>query len=215
MPMIRRHVSLGVISVWSVCLGCSNLAELACHNLHFEAAQDLDTCLEPARDRRVADATWHDVVAAHPEQVYSAPYAHGFKDGYRDFIEEGGIGQPPPVPPACYWDLRYQTPQGHAAIDDWYAGFRHGAAVARESGNRRWVIVPASVEAPSGGTETPVRASGPPSPEAPLPELPFPKPVVPTPKGEIPSKRNDSTYTPIQGAAHPEQEANGAEDMSS
>jgi hypothetical protein len=177
--MIRFHVSLCLACLCSLSLGCGNLAELIVHNVHNETHQDLDSCcLEPVRDCLAARATWHDVEKADPSHVYSADYAQGFQDGYRDFIEEGGSGQPPPVPPPCYLDLRYQTPLGHAAVEDWYAGFRHGVAVARESGNRRWVIVPAPPETlplPSGQ----VKLATPPEKLQSLPELPVPKKVSP------------------------------------
>ena len=183
---MRVHVTVCLAGVCCVGLGCSNLAELALHNLHFETKQDLDSCLEPVRDHLVAKAAWHDVERANPDQVYSAAYAQGFQDGYRDFIEEGGTGQPPPVPPACYWDLRYQTPLGHAAVEDWYAGFSHGVAAARASGNRRWVIVPSAPQAPVLGQ--PVSHEKVQS----LPELPAPRKVDPgEPDAGAGSKKQD------------------------
>jgi hypothetical protein len=197
--MIRVHVSLCLAGFCSVSLGCSNLAELVLHNLHVETAQDLDSCLEPVRDHLVASAAWQEVAKADPQHVYSAPYAQGFKDGYRDFIEEGGTGQPPPVPPSCYWDLRYQTPLGHAAIEDWYAGFRHGVAVAHESGNRRWVIVPSSQEALPVPHRDEKAIATPPAKLQTLPELPLPKKVNPDGSAGSNARDHDSTYSPIMG----------------
>ena len=34
------------------------------------------------------------------------------------------------------------TPEGCAAIEDWYAGFKHGAATAMASGLRTLVVIP-------------------------------------------------------------------------
>jgi hypothetical protein len=197
--MIRVHVKLCLAGVCSVGLGCSNLAKLTVHNLHVECHQDLDSCLEPVRDCLVASAAWKEIEKADPEHVYSAAYAEGFKDGYRDFIEEGGTGQPPPVAPPCYWDLRYQTPLGHAAIEDWYAGFRHGAAVARESGNRRWVIVPPAPEALPVPCRDKKAPATPPDKLQTLPELPLPKKVPE--EGAVGGKArdHDSSYSPVMG----------------
>ena len=57
--------------------------------------------------------------------------------------------QPPPLPPRYYWRPEYETPPGHQAIEDWSAGFRAGAGVARASGLRELVTVPASTALPS------------------------------------------------------------------
>jgi hypothetical protein len=48
----------------------------------------------------------------------------------------------PPVPPERYRRKRYMTPEGCAAVEDWFAGFRHGAATAMASGLRNLVVIP-------------------------------------------------------------------------
>lgn len=48
----------------------------------------------------------------------------------------------PAVPPESYRRKKYMTPEGMAAIEDWYAGFRHGAATAMASGLRNLVVLP-------------------------------------------------------------------------
>src|SRR5262249_8215357 len=48
----------------------------------------------------------------------------------------------PPVPPGRYRRKRYMTPEGCAAVEDWFAGFRHGAATAMASGLRNLVVIP-------------------------------------------------------------------------
>jgi hypothetical protein len=199
MEMSRVNLSICLVSLCSIGVGCSNLAELAIHNLHNETAQDLDSCLEPVRDCLAAKAAWRDVVNGDPRHAYSAAYAEGFKDGYRDMIEEGGTGQPPPVPPSCYWDIRYQTPLGHAAIEDWYAGFRHGSSVARESGNRRWVIVPSSLEAPLLPNRDAKAPDGSVDRPNTLPELPPPRMVPKEAQADGTAKSTESAHSPVQG----------------
>lgn len=57
----------------------------------------------------------------------------------------GGFTEYPvcaPVPPERYQRKRYTTPEGMHAIEDWYAGFRHGAATAMASGLRNLQVVP-------------------------------------------------------------------------
>src|SRR5438270_357635 len=94
------------------------------------------------RDYHLADESWEAIAHADPGHTYSDDYAHGFKDGFADYLYAGGTGEPPPVPPRYYWKVRYETPEGHKAIEDWFAGFRHGAEVAQHSGYREWVIIP-------------------------------------------------------------------------
>src|SRR5205807_2557372 len=73
---------------------------------------------------------------------HSEDYAQGFKDGYAEYLYRGGDGEPPLLPPKRYRHVRYQTPQGYMAAEDWFAGYRHGAAVAHHTGARRWITGP-------------------------------------------------------------------------
>ena len=54
-------------------------------------------------------------------------------------------GEPPALPPRDYWNEHHAYPEGRQAIQDWFAGFRHGAAVARASGCRQYAVIPSSV----------------------------------------------------------------------
>ena len=46
------------------------------------------------------------------------------------------------LPPERYHRKRYATPEGCKAVEDWYAGFRHGAATAMASGLRSVQVIP-------------------------------------------------------------------------
>jgi hypothetical protein len=97
-----------------------------------------------------------------------------------DYLQYGGTGQPPFVPPRRYWGVHYRTPDGYRAVEDWYAGFRSGAASAQATGYRHFVTVPSAVSVTGGVAplHVPVPAPGPvvPTPES-LPVLPAPTPV--------------------------------------
>ena len=99
---------------------------------------------EVARNQRWAEDAWNGVCSAKPGP-YSVAYAHGFKDGYAEFLFRGGDGEPPLVAPPYYRRLQDQTPEGFAAIQDWFHGYRHGASVARDSGARQWVTGPSAL----------------------------------------------------------------------
>ena len=119
-------------------------------------------------DRQWAEAAWQDVRRTHPAASYSEDYVRGFKDGFEHYLYWGGNGEPPPVPPRRYRTVTYQTPEGYRAIEHWFAGFRHGASAAQESGYRQWVTGPSALRAPD---------AGPPPSALPAPALPLPAPV--------------------------------------
>src|ERR1019366_8895716 len=77
-------------------------------------------------------------------QAFPKDYAKGFKDGFVDYLQFGGSGQPPYVPPKQYWGPRYRTPAGYQSMEDWYARFRHGAATAHQSAYPQFVRLPSA-----------------------------------------------------------------------
>lgn len=95
--------------------------------------------------RAWAECAWQEVLGTCPDVACSEDYEHGFKAGYVDYLYAGGTGEPPAVPPRCYWNLDYRSPGGHQAVTSWFAGFRHGAQVARDQGRRQVVTVPSSL----------------------------------------------------------------------
>lgn len=95
------------------------------------------------RDKSLAEEAW-DEVCTRDGDIYSRHYRRGFFDGFNDYLDLGGTGDPPVAPPRSYWRVYFQNPEGHQAIQDWFEGFRHGASIARASGVRDYVIVPLS-----------------------------------------------------------------------
>ncbi len=77
-------------------------------------------------------------------EPFSVDYRLGFIDGFVDFLEAGGTGNPSPLPPRKYWKAKYQTPAGYQSTQDWFRGFQHGAGAARQSNYRSFVTVPLS-----------------------------------------------------------------------
>jgi len=132
----------------------------------------------------------------HP---YSEDYVCGFISGYVDYLDAGGNGEPPAMPPDRYQSFKYKSPQGQKAILDWFAGFRHGAGMARESGMRELIVLPLSLPPKSSdnvaseqATQPTARVPG--SNEAPEPTNPPParlpqQQVVPPPVEVLPQPR--------------------------
>jgi len=136
--------------VYCLCLlltGCS-LYENAAQTLWCEPSlfsTTTDDCHTRERCCQLADKAWNSLVKEDPEIACSAAFERGFKDGFADYLYAGGTGEPPPVPPRCFWNLDYRTPKGHQAVEDWFAGFRRGTAAVRERGYREQMTIRSSL----------------------------------------------------------------------
>lgn len=156
--------------------GCT-LARNAVHNLANETVAHWDEKKLSRQLRAEAEAAWA-VYCPQAGGALSEDFAAGFRDGYADFLESGGNGSPPAVPPLRYRRSGYLNPEGHARIRDYFAGFKVGADTAAASGHREYLTVPVllSDEAPPAtlpGVQLPAAQSQPPSQP----------PVMPPPAG--------------------------------
>ncbi len=148
--MTRMLLILGVALIAS---GCT-IVENATRTLIKEPCEYClykDRRLTTYRDFQAAGAAWCQLQRNTPEQSFTADYEDGFICGYADYLYAGGNGTPPAAPPRRYWNVRYQNPRGYEAIQDWFAGFAHGATQAQEAvGDRRLLTVPSSAPLPTG-----------------------------------------------------------------
>jgi hypothetical protein len=138
---MRPALALSLFGLNMLCSGCA-LFEDANRNLLGAVTTPIETHKEIARNRRWADTAWQKTCVDSGPRQFSSDYAQGFKDGYAEHLFRGGDGEPPLLAPLHYRHLRYQTPQGYVAVEDWFAGYRHGAAVAHDTGARRWITGP-------------------------------------------------------------------------
>jgi hypothetical protein len=168
---MRVKVVLYLGGLFLACQGCCPLARSGRTSIvePLMYPRYVNDWIDCSRNRKLAQSAWAEFVSCVPA-AYSKDFEKGFKEGFTDYLFWGGTGAPPPVPPRCYWNAKYQNPEGHKAIDDWFAGFRKGAERARESGSRKLVVVPASAVLPSMLPET---SSAPalPAPAGPGPSL--------------------------------------------
>lgn len=65
----------------------------------------------------------------------------GFLDGFVDYLDAGGTGNPPTLPPRRYWRTEHENQAGYQAVQDWYRGYAQGAAAAQASGYRELVTI--------------------------------------------------------------------------
>ena len=100
-----------------------------------------DRCLTRCRFDQMADDAWQHAVADDPALANGYHYGAGFRAGFADYLQNDGTGQPPAEPPWEYRTAGFETPQGRQDIDDWFAGWRSGAAAARAGGYREAAVV--------------------------------------------------------------------------
>jgi hypothetical protein len=160
--------------------GCGTLYEDVVRNVTEAPVRGGDDAHLKLQLRRLARRAWDDY-AAHSPSPPSADFGEGFRTGFADYLYEGPPGQPPAVPPFPYQLRRYATVEGHAAIEQWYAGFAAGAEAAKASGLRDLIVIPLG-QPPINAVDP--RLDGPrpaPSPAAPAPGPP-PVEVLPPPR---------------------------------
>lgn len=204
--------------VWAVCMapvfgGCLTAYQPHRDHLaeHAVAHSERDVTREIRRKARDA---WQAVRCEFPRKVFSAEFRDGFIDGYSDYLDRGGDGQPPAAPPIRYTqNKKYYTPEGHALMRDYLLGFQYGTDVAVATGQRQYLTVPVLIPdsipplhrieqpLPSAGSPTPGSdATVKPIPPPPAP-LPAPKPMTrlaaPRPVGKEPPANAVSAPAPV------------------
>jgi hypothetical protein len=188
--MNRRHL-VWILGLVACCQGCSTWWSVG------RTAIVQPACFPAPVDRLHSYFVYHHLAkrsfakyqADHKGEPISRDFAKGYVDGFTRLIEKGGPGNPPAVPPRCYWRVNNRTPDGHDAAQEWFTGFRVGTAAAMETGIRNVTTVATSIPpkqaAPdmTGGLAQ-TQATSPDLPVLPLPrennENPVPE-VLPRP----------------------------------
>jgi len=116
--------------------------------------------------RLLADQAWAEVM--HTVPVVTPDYQNGFTEGFADYLYRGGSGEIPLVPPRGYWKLRFLNPRGKMAIEEWYAGFKHGVQDCQTRGIREMWVVPTSFVSSGSSSESHSTSGSMPTSEAEL-----------------------------------------------
>src|SRR5450755_1724794 len=112
--------------------------------------------------RKWADQAWLQEGQGCASAASTSDYEVGFKTGFVDYVFAGGTGEPPPLPPRMFWNMDLRLPDGRERANQWFAGYRHGSRVARDSGYRELAQVQSSLsESPGMAAYGPPRC-GPP-----------------------------------------------------
>lgn len=145
--MKRVLLLVAVVALVPGCMGLRNVLTVNfCEPEEYCVPKDREATFE--RNRALAEQAWAYVASSDPGACYSMDYMAGFLEGYADYLTLGGTGAAPPIPPRRYWNVDYRNPAGADAAQEWFAGFEHGAAEAKESGYRQLAVVPSSVLCP-------------------------------------------------------------------
>lgn len=138
----------GIIFLALLNSGCSCFYTYAVENLTHYPLHKVDDFAEHQRNHVLACAAWREIEAACPDKPSSHDYMHGFHKGYADFLYYGGKGDPPFFPPWDYQTIHTQSPEGYLKAEAWFAGWRQGVDVAKASGRRDFMPIPASLRFP-------------------------------------------------------------------
>lgn len=186
---LHKMAWLSFCLIWSS-PGCS-MFEAVARNAVNEPVIPAQRCANSYRNRLVADEAWKAVLASEGDTRYTCDYAKGFKQGFKEYLDADQTTSPPPVPPKEYWTLRYETPEGKAAVDNWFAGYRRGSEAAAQSQLRELVQI---------------RSSGvglPPSKDmVQLADVTLPNPVVPTVPAPLPLPKPTPMPPAMNGSAN-------------
>jgi hypothetical protein len=144
--MLRTLLLLNIALLATSQGGCS-----VCHNAHrtvIEEPSRFSWKHDRARSRelysRWADQEWR--ARGRAEASCDSPtYRAGFQEGFVEYVFAGGNGEPPAVPPREFWNAELRNERGQSLADLWFAGYRHGASVARDGGYRDMVVVRSSL----------------------------------------------------------------------
>jgi hypothetical protein len=132
---MRQFVKAILCSLPIMALGCG-FAQNTRRNIFASPLFAATEAVDHRRHLQMGREAWMEMAGAYPEYEYSCDYRRGFVDGFADYLDYGGTGEPPPVAPPIYRLSAYETPVGMQMAEDWMCGFRHGAATAKASGLR-------------------------------------------------------------------------------
>jgi hypothetical protein len=146
---MRMQSILCLSALGALASGCSvDVYHYGAKNLVYAPCSRLNGAKECVRSDTLAEESWRSFQQNSPGTHFSKDFGSGYVFGFADYVEKGGSGNPPVVPPLRYRKVRYETPEGHQQIADWFAGCRAGVAAAMASGYRQNVILPMAVPPP-------------------------------------------------------------------
>lgn len=158
-PGVLAGACILLLAAWAGCSPC----RLASRTMIGEPARysiRLDNKRSLATYQAWAQQEWHHVVVEREDLRLTPDYRDGFFAGFVDLVRAGGPGEPPPIPPREYWNVAARSAEGKQRAEQWIAGFREGAQVAR-MGNYRAQATLATSLTSSACSDPPAVSDGP------------------------------------------------------
>lgn len=175
--------------IWPAGTGC-NLAYNAARTVINEPHVSMTKHAIIHDLRKSARQAFEESRASCPEHADSEDFRDGFIDGYVDYLDKGGNGGLPAVPPAKYTrHAKYFTENGQCLVKSYFLGFKYGQEVAIATGRRQYLTVPVLL---------PVEQTGPPAFNVQPAEQAAP--VMPTPHPPGVAARLTSVPKPLPAA---------------
>ncbi|QDV64495.1 hypothetical protein Pan14r_21900 [Crateriforma conspicua] len=171
----------------SGCLGLALVASTGC-TMFNTATQSLcdEGCLNDFmmshHHRVMAARAWQREKKCFGNHRNLRDIKRGFMDAYKD-VAKGGTGCTPTVAPREYWGWRYQSADGHVAVNSWFQGYPIGVKAAEQDGIGNYASIQMA-NLPTRQTSTPgtVNTIAQKNPEPPKPSV---SEMIPVPGGYI------------------------------
>jgi len=145
--------------------GCTLAGSVTC-NLSNEICECSNVLRTRIYNRRMASSAWKNYQESYGSLKWSADFALGFKEGYVSCLEANGNSVPPSFPPCHYGREFYRPHWNPQDINDWYAGFSSGVAMARMSNNHE--PTQGSFQVLENARQFPLTGPGPDKPSPPM-----------------------------------------------
>ena len=136
---MTRNPSVLLIGFFLINSGCTLAVSVPC-NLSDEICECSNDLRTRISNRRMASSAWKSYQEIDGRLKCSADFALGFKEGYVSCLEANGNSVPPSFPPRHYGREFYRAHWDPRAIDDWYAGFSSGVAMAQMNNNHEPIL---------------------------------------------------------------------------
>lgn len=121
-----------VVGSFSLLAGCIRGFDSGRHEF-VRFCEPIDRIQTFSANHNFSKGVWNKIVGQNCQCDLSKHYSNGFVDGYADYLNLGGNGQPL-VPPTKYWKVRFRTAEGRRLTEQYLNGFRHGATLAMQAG---------------------------------------------------------------------------------
>ncbi|MCA8990957.1 MAG: hypothetical protein KDA88_03215 [Planctomycetaceae bacterium] len=104
--------------------------------------------IDDFRSKSAARRTARESLRCLRREGITCDFREGFENAFED-VSTGSRGQIPSQPPPPYWNMCARSPDGHARVEQWYAGYRVGIDLALAHYGDHNRVHPAGMECPA------------------------------------------------------------------